>query len=891
VSFAADTFSGATATALENPPSSYVPSGGGTWSLQPTFSTAGLGFQLTSAGRARANTTGISHDLISHAPATNEYDVQADLTWVTTPAGSAGVLVRASNADGSGYLVGYAAGAGGWVVYKYSTSGVGAQVGATVAFSPVLGSTHTLRATVRNSGGNPVLQLYVDGSGTGVFAGAGITDSISPLTAAGYAGIHYRSDTDVPTDGAGIHLDNSRATDVATSATDTFTDSAGVLLEAHTSNSGGTWTKQPLFTAGQLVIDTSGTLHSSTTVAAHDLYSQVPATNEYDVTVDLLFQSVTGSAGVLLRSSTTDGSSYLVGYSQGLGGWQVWKYDATGALSFVGSVVPFAATPNTTHTIKVTVRNNAGNPQFQLYLDGSSTGVFAGAGVVDSTSPYTRVGLAGVHRLYTVADTDTTGIHLDNFVLSNPPNTFGVSPGTVGIGGTGLTLTLKGTGTSWTPGSPGTPVFTLSGGTGAAIVGGTQVITTAGDATLQINAGSAPAILTLTDPVSGATAQISVIGTTLVTDPHWFFSPYNWYAGSGYMQASHKGSYCKTVFSGTGATLLVDLSRMGGTDFLVVEWSIDGKAFQTAQPTPSTTQIVLAGAGTLNAGTHTLEFYIAQVNTTGDRWTVPTMALRVTGLSLDVGAVLSAPSLQQKRILVLGDSIVEGGYNVATAPNQNTPTSSDGRQSYVFGLAAARGGEVGSCGWGGTGWTTSAANVPPCFTVGNDTLSHWDKYDASHSKLVNGLFSPPPDEVYVFHGRNDAVTLAANDAGVQARVSGWIAAVRAAAPGAQIFVGVPFSGGMRAAIVAAYQASQTAHADASLFLLDLGTSAQAGLTFGLLGQAASGIATFCSIDGIHPNVNQHGVLGSQEASAVRAAIATTATSTRGHSHAIPRGRS
>jgi hypothetical protein len=231
---------------------------------------------------------------------------------------------------------------------------------------------------------------------------------------------------------------------------------------------------------------------------------------------------------------------------------------------------------------------------------------------------------------------------------------------------------------------------------------------------------------------------VSIISSTLVSDANWFFSPYTWYDGGTYKQAGNKGAYFKTKFSGTGATLLVDLTRLGGSDFLTVEWSIDGGPFVPYYPTSTTTQIVLAGSGTLASGTHTLEFYLAQTNTTGDRWNTPAMALRVTGLALDVGGVLSAPSLQQKRILVLGDSIVEGGYNIASAPNQNTATSSDGRQSYVFALASARGAEVGSSGWGGTGWTATTANVPPCFTVGNDTLSHWNKYYAGHSKLVNG---------------------------------------------------------------------------------------------------------------------------------------------------------
>lgn len=68
--------------------------------------------------------------------------------------------------------------------------------------------------------------------------------------------------------------------------------------------------------------------------------------------------------------------------------------------------------------------------------------------------------------------------------------------------------TLTGQNTAWTPGTPGSPTFTLtSTGTGASIV--SQVVNSATSATLTINAGTA-GVITITDPSTGATATISV---------------------------------------------------------------------------------------------------------------------------------------------------------------------------------------------------------------------------------------------------------------------------------------------------------------------------------------------------------------------------------------------
>ena len=89
---------------------------------------------------------------------------------------------------------------------------------------------------------------------------------------------------------------------------------------------------------------------------------------------------------------------------------------------------------------------------------------------------------------------------------------FTLSPTSLILGSTGNLVTLTGIGTSWTPGTPGSPTFTLtSTGTGASITAQTVASTTS--ATLTITAGTA-GVITITDPGTGATATINVANAT-----------------------------------------------------------------------------------------------------------------------------------------------------------------------------------------------------------------------------------------------------------------------------------------------------------------------------------------------------------------------------------------
>jgi len=83
-----------------------------------------------------------------------------------------------------------------------------------------------------------------------------------------------------------------------------------------------------------------------------------------------------------------------------------------------------------------------------------------------------------------------------------------VSPLAIAANSGSATLTLTGTGTSWTPGTPGSPSFTLSGLAGASIV--SQSVASATSATLVIATGSSTGELTITDPSCSATAVTQV---------------------------------------------------------------------------------------------------------------------------------------------------------------------------------------------------------------------------------------------------------------------------------------------------------------------------------------------------------------------------------------------
>lgn len=95
-----------------------------------------------------------------------------------------------------------------------------------------------------------------------------------------------------------------------------------------------------------------------------------------------------------------------------------------------------------------------------------------------------------------------------------------VDPNVIGNYGECVTLTLTGTGTAWTSGTPGSPIFTVDHGTISA-----QTVNSATSATITYCPGEYLGSITFTDPSTGQTVGAVVTSDTTVVPPGGNFLP------------------------------------------------------------------------------------------------------------------------------------------------------------------------------------------------------------------------------------------------------------------------------------------------------------------------------------------------------------------------------
>jgi len=121
-----------------------------------------------------------------------------------------------------------------------------------------------------------------------------------------------------------------------------------------------------------------------------------------------------------------------------------------------------------------------------------------------------------------------------------------------------------------------------------------------------------------------------------------------------------------------------------------------------------------------------------------------------------------------------------------------------------------------------------------------------DLYDATTSRLVNGLLSPEPDYVFCALGTNDP------GIDITADYIRWLIALRKACGRAAVFCVVPPLGWHMAEVRSAVSARNQA-GDQRVYLIDL-----APLESGFrVGQGATAFA----YDGVHPSVYGNALLG------------------------------
>lgn len=363
---------------------------------------------------------------------------------------------------------------------------------------------------------------------------------------------------------------------------------------------------------------------------------------------------------------------------------------------------------------------------------------------------------------------------------------------------------------------------------------------------------------------TGQTQREAVVNESL------YFSPYNTYSdgrgpmlsnnvhqGSSYAMWINPGAYLKATFTGTAATLDIEVTGDATEQPAKVRWSVDDAPWTTGLLAFGIHAVTLASASA--KGRHSLEFIYAASDANVSRWREPLMALKVHGIELDADGALERPTGSvtpfRKNVIFFGDSITEGAW---VTGNSNRRVSgqyvdwvsySDATLAWPRAVAAALRAEFGVCAFGGTGWVTSPhPYVPPL-------PDSWSLYFEGHSRLQGGKLDPPPDYVIVNMGTNDP------DHTRSEVIESWLRQARASVgPRASILLIVPFAGRNGDEIGKALQSVNDPHS----YKVDLGMQ----WTYGI---GNYGHPSMRSMDGLHPSA----AATAEYAAAVAAAIART----------------
>jgi len=325
-----------------------------------------------------------------------------------------------------------------------------------------------------------------------------------------------------------------------------------------------------------------------------------------------------------------------------------------------------------------------------------------------------------------------------------------------------------------------------------------------------------------------------------------FLSPYCWRVEGGAAVCPPGGGYMKFKISGTRQmTLHVDTTlnrglsakQMPAIKVVINSPTLDGEAHYYQFPADDSADTALPIATGLDPK---LTYGVLIQALGGDAtqasgWTGTIFHTKINSLALDAGATLSPPVLRPKRALFLGASY-EQAYFGDAKPDAPVYTYVDASLSWPFFTAFGLDCEYGQIGIGSQGWVRGGNGGYPAFTVS------WDHYDAGHPKR----FAPDLDYVFVHMAENDA---AQTDAAVQAAVTAWIPAARAAfGPKARIFIVLSITQIKSAPIKAGVSAAK----DAGTYLIDPGTEFQHSVFAGGRTWAAPG-------DGLHLDAVHQGI--------------------------------
>ena len=364
---------------------------------------------------------------------------------------------------------------------------------------------------------------------------------------------------------------------------------------------------------------------------------------------------------------------------------------------------------------------------------------------------------------------------------------------------------------------------------------------------------------------------------------HFFTTPWNWALEDGVAVTATPGAYAKVAWRGGAPDGVVEIgidnSESPEAAFMTVRFTLDGmgEAFSVGVPPRDHEPRIRVSVDSLLGverspltERRTLTIGVQNSRQSIDRWgdesegRLPTGSLRIKWIRLPAGSIPSRPILQPRRLLVYGDSIVEGVGADYRKGSSGDLQANVGLSTWASYLATNLKCELSSVGYGRLGWSIQGnGNVPPF-------PSSWDKVFAGVPRSFGSDgSSKPPDIIMINLGTNDGlITGAASCEALTSHVQEWLTKQRAAVgPTTHIIVCVPFGGfganrppvNMISQAFDEYQ--ETSGGDKNCHLIDLGEDAALHLTGFRFKEGTGELdSTPESADGLHPTRARHAQL-------------------------------
>jgi lysophospholipase L1-like esterase len=626
--------------------------------------------------------------------------------------------------------------------------------------------------------------------------------------------------------------------------TDTFAGVSGTNLTAHAPAVGGSWTALAASVDG-FYLNGSGFAYNATGVGIvlYETAVGLPVNDTMTYKFDIHSYSDSGFSGAAIYDAA--GHYYFVSSapsSDSGGGWILGSSAGT-----IDSLFSTPLTVGLTYNCTFTLVTNGTTVTLSVLVKQGASTIWNTGNFNDTSYPaVTYPGLWGDG-----ANSASTGNQIGNLSATYPGAPLTVSPASVVVSTTGNLITLTGSGTSWTPGTPGSPTFTASAGTITA-----QTVNSATSAVLTFTAPSSGSV-TFTDPSSGGTAVINAVAGTPVTDTGFWFVPGMWaLSGSGQATAPNAGAYFYFGFTGTSATMLLNSTAIGSSA-AIVRVVVDYGA--PVDSNISGLSSLVIGTGLANT-LHQVAVYYRGRDTTIDSWNLPADGLVVQGMQLSGGATTSAPTHLSNTTLIFTDSRGDG-YRTDTLTEA---TGQDCTATVAFMIGQALGTEVALAGWDGQGYLVGGhTNVPPMFSPGNDPASSWNKIYSGQARSFGTAYAYI---IILEQGRND-VSGGVSDANVELSLEGLLTALRAAAPSASLIVTPAYDEAKGPAVLIGFNTYQAATPDANAFFADQNLPAvqQAALWPG------PG-PNYISLDGVHPTAFGNSIIGASVVNVIKGVL-------------------